>query len=333
MTEVGRDGAGASGGPDGSGLGGPFAPAGAVTGIGSVPLDDPTEAVDAVAAWCPELPFWPQPPSEDLADAALGQVIGSEAAAGVDGPVRGAAAPHFAAFERALRAGAFPRARAVKGQVTGPVTLASLVQVAGANGLDRPEVMAAMAQRVTAQAVWQVQRLRHAGLPVVIFIDEPALGLVDGDQASRALVVLARVFDAVRRAGGVAGIHCCTTSRIGWLAAAEPDVISFDAVHGDVFSDDRPAQRFWSGGGVVAFGLVSVGAAMPSADDLFVRWLAGGMRLRGLAELAQRTVVTSTCGLGTATIDQAADAFAAAAALGALVNRVATADRSAPRLP
>lgn len=315
----------------GGGLGGAFAPAGAVTGIGSLPIGDPVEAVEAVAAWCPELPFWPQPPSDDVADAALTQVIGSRVGVGgtgIDGPVQGAAASHFAAFERALRGGAFPRARAVKGQVTGPVTLASLVQVEGATGLDRPDVLAALAERVTAQAVWQVQRLRHAGLPVVIVIDEPALGLVDEGQASRALVVLAQVLDAVRRAGGVAGIHCCTTSRIGWLVSAEPDVISFDAVHGDVFSDDRPAQRFWSGGGVVSFGLVSAGAPMASADDLFVRWLAGGMRLRALADLAQRTVITSTCGLGTATVDQAAEAFAAAAALGALITKVATADNS-----
>ena len=40
----------------------PFIPAGAVTGIGSLPLTSVTSAIRAVAEFSPEVPFWPQLP-------------------------------------------------------------------------------------------------------------------------------------------------------------------------------------------------------------------------------------------------------------------------------
>src|SRR5271168_3607894 len=54
----------------------PFAPAGAVTGIGSLPLTSVASAIQSVAEFSPEVPFWPQLPQLSLSESAIGQGLG-----------------------------------------------------------------------------------------------------------------------------------------------------------------------------------------------------------------------------------------------------------------
>src|SRR5712671_7488058 len=51
----------------------PFVAAGAVTGIGSLPLTSVTSAVRAVAEFSPEVPFWPQLPQLSQQESIVGQ--------------------------------------------------------------------------------------------------------------------------------------------------------------------------------------------------------------------------------------------------------------------
>ena len=109
--------------------------AGAATGIGSLPHRDPAAALAFVAETTPELPYWPQLPNRHPFEGMVAQTLG---------PLRGLEGDQLAvavadpALEPTLdegRAAAwepflrdfptrFPRARAVKGQLTGPLTLA-----------------------------------------------------------------------------------------------------------------------------------------------------------------------------------------------------------------
>src|SRR5271169_3095552 len=54
----------------------PFAPAGAVTGIGSLPLRSVTSAIRSVAEFSAEVPFWPQLPRLSERESAIGQGLG-----------------------------------------------------------------------------------------------------------------------------------------------------------------------------------------------------------------------------------------------------------------
>ncbi len=54
----------------------PFALAGAVTGIGSLPLTSITSAIRSVAEFSPEVPFWPQLPRLSERESAIGQGLG-----------------------------------------------------------------------------------------------------------------------------------------------------------------------------------------------------------------------------------------------------------------
>src|SRR5262245_9295795 len=125
---------------------GTFVPAGAVTGIGSLPLIRTTEAIDAVAQYSPEIPFWPQMPRSAEREGAIGQglsILGDlieprqegygyqvrpgridsvlETLHRSGGELQPASAGGFFAFERALVCGTFRDARAVKGQIEGPI--------------------------------------------------------------------------------------------------------------------------------------------------------------------------------------------------------------------
>src|SRR3954453_16893065 len=51
----------------------PFVGAGAVTGIGSLPLTSVTSAVRPVAEFSPEVPFWPQMPQLSEHESIVGQ--------------------------------------------------------------------------------------------------------------------------------------------------------------------------------------------------------------------------------------------------------------------
>src|SRR5258708_17101276 len=54
----------------------PFVAAGAVTGIGSLPLTSITSAVRSVAEFSPEIPFWPQLPQLSKRESIVGQGLG-----------------------------------------------------------------------------------------------------------------------------------------------------------------------------------------------------------------------------------------------------------------
>src|SRR5215469_13111337 len=57
----------------------PFIPAGAVTGIGSLPLMSAASAVQAVVKFSPEIPFWPQLPQLSDQESIIGQGLGAVA--------------------------------------------------------------------------------------------------------------------------------------------------------------------------------------------------------------------------------------------------------------
>jgi hypothetical protein len=53
-----------------------FVAAGAVTGIGSLPLTSISSAVRSVAEFSPEIPFWPQLPQLSEQESIVGQGLG-----------------------------------------------------------------------------------------------------------------------------------------------------------------------------------------------------------------------------------------------------------------
>src|SRR5260370_20420269 len=246
----------------------PFAPAGPVPGIGSLPLTSITSAIRSVAEFSPEGAFWPQLPQLSEWESVIGQGLGTvadlieprnegygyqvkegridsvlETLHRSSGELTPANAAGFGAFEEALSSGLFRSAVAVKGQIEGPITLSAYLFHQGRPFLSDPVLFAAIAFHVSQIIAWQIDRLKSAGLPVLMFVDEPALCLdapvADAVPEEQRLNALAATLQDARIRGAYAGLHCCAARPFERMCRAKPDIISIDANDGlDLFFDD-----------------------------------------------------------------------------------------------
>lgn len=329
--------------------------AGSVTGIGSLPFRSGCEATRAIAENCPDVPFWPQLPRLSEQESVISQGLGileglieprregygyqvrngridtvMEALHNSSGHLTSANAAGFAAFEEAMRSGSFRSALAVKGQIEGPVTLATYLFYRERAFLADTSLFAALAFHVSQIVCWQIERLKALGRPVLLFIDEPALCLdtavSDGIPQERRLNALSVIFEDVRARGAFGGLHCCAARPFARMCLAGPDILSFDA-HQELepFFTDPHALHFLQNGGWVAYGIVPTSPRVSTIDpaSLFSRWLMAASVAGEPQDLAQRTLITATCGLGLLDAASVVESFQVARAIGKLIKRLA----------
>ena len=320
------------------------------TGIGSLPLVNADEAAALSLRFLPEAPIWPQLPKKNFREHMDGQYsetlpglrvdekkqrffidtakdltpeleryferylekdhaffrITEEYAAGLYG------------FLRALKNGVPPSARFLKGHITGPLTMGiSLRDEAGRDIIHNDVLFDAVVKGLAMKAVWQIETLGQFGLPVIIFIDEPAMeSLGSAFSAVSAEVVsekLNEIIDAVHEAGGIAGIHCCGNADWPMLFRTRIDIVNFDAFgYLDkvlLYPDDIKA--FYGRGGTLAWGIVPTGAftGRETAADLIAKLEAGMQRLEdhGIDRktILRQCIITPSCGMGSLLPEQA----------------------------
>lgn len=335
-----------------------FLPAGSVTGIGSLPFTDPEAAVRFVAQMCPEVPFWPQLPRLSSHEYMLDQVLdlrssffvsratgyGYQLKPGLlsaclqaflagDATLHPDSAAGFFAFERMLASGAFTRAQALKGQLVGPVTLACNLFTEEAAFLFDPECLHALGQHIVHLALWQMRRLQQWQLPVICFLDEPCLALLEHEpfkqMATVALQTLRSVIVQLQAVGILVGVHCCAgQTSFQPICQLAPDILSFDAYQDlETFCHDPSARTFLNTGGLTAFGLVPTSTVRSDLDPsaLFTRWLLACQDLGDLdlRQIVSRSLLTATCGLGLLTPQQATATFQATRDLATLIAKAA----------
>jgi hypothetical protein len=328
-----------------------FTPAGAVTGIGSLPLTSVSSAIESVAQYSPEVPFWPQLPQRSESESAIGQGLAClgelieprsegygyqvkagqidsvlEKLHGSTGALGEQNAAGFHAFEKALSAGLFRTAVAVKGQIEGPITLSAFLFHRDKPFLFDSALLAAIAFHVSRMISWQIERLEIAGLPLLLFIDEPALcleSLPNLVSEEDRLNALAATLEHVRTRGAYAGLHCCAERPFERMCRAKPDILSFDAHTGlDLFFADWHALDFVRQGGTVAYGLVPTRSGLDAADSasIFIRWLKAASSAGDPQKFAQRAMITATCGLGLLDETSVEESFRVAHSVSKLVK-------------
>jgi hypothetical protein len=332
----------------------PFVPAGAVTGIGSLPLISVTSAIHSVAEFSPEVPFWPQLPRLSQREGVIGQGLGLVAdlieprnegygyqvkQGRIDslleilhrsrGELTAANAAGFGAFEDALSSGLFKSALAIKGQIEGPITLSSYLFHNGRPFLSDSALFAAVAFHISQMICWQIDRLQSAGLPVLLFVDEPALCLevpvANAVSEEQRISALAVALEDARLRGAYAGLHCCAARPFERMCRAKPDILSFDAHEGlDLFFADSHALEFVRRGGMVAYGIVPTWPGLKAVDSasIFVRWLKAASVAGDPQQLAQCAMITATCGLGLLDASSIAESFSVAHGVSKLVRGV-----------
>ncbi|MCS6938253.1 MAG: hypothetical protein NZM94_03225 [Roseiflexus sp.] len=330
---------------------------GAVTGVGSLPHTDAGEAVSLVARVAPEIPFWPQLPQRAVEERMIEQALmpfsdlllphGSSYGyriahpggyaellhrlATVSAELLPSAAAGFFAFEAALAAGAFPRAVALKGQITGPVTLAALLFFAGQPVVYDPTALEAIGGYIRRLAIWQIERLARWRTPVLIVLDEPYLALLpDRDATGEALRALQSVVRGIQATGALVGVHCCASLPDGappvallcWTGA---DVVSFDAYQqAALCCTGAEVRAFVRNSGLLAFGLVPTlhDLADVRSADLLTNWIIATAGSDEQIDMARHTLVTATCGLGLMPVSMVQPSFRLAREVAGLIGRM-----------
>lgn len=202
------------------------------------------------------------------------------------------------------------RAVAIKGQVTGPVSMGlSVLGPEGRPALYEPQVMEAITALLYLKVRWQEEFLRHLHPCTLVFLDEPYLGtLGSGFYAYEPSQVRGWLGQVLAGARGWTGIHCCANTDWELLLGVGVDVISFDAYsyfeNLAIYADE--IGKYLDRGGILAWGIVPASGAhlrQESPATLVERWLdyAGQLQAKGVAfrQLLEQSLVTPSCGLGS----------------------------------
>jgi methionine synthase II (cobalamin-independent) len=308
-------------------------PVGVATGIGSWPGDDAREAAAVVVGELPQLPHLVELPGRGIGT----DMIGRAAALLVDlpldtsttgyrvaqrpGPVTRAARDHLArdldALEEAWEvAGRRGTDQPVKVQAVGPLTLASQVELFGGHrALTDPGALRDLAESLTEGVRAHVAEVeRRLGSPVLVQFDEPALrSVLDGSltgvsilQAPRALPepeALAVLQDAIGSVGVPVLVHCCAASPpVELLRRSGAKAVGLDLSVLRAADLDGVGELL-EDGLTLALGLVPTAAPerIPGWRDLARPAVTLVDRLGfPRTTLADRIVVTPTCGLAEA---------------------------------
>ncbi len=207
----------------------------------------------------------------------------------------------------------------IKGQTVGPVTFAAGILDANDKPiLHNAELLEAMVSGLAIKALWQVQELGKTGKRTIIFMDEPYLSgfgsAFSSIQRHEVIDILRKVIDYLREnSDALIGIHCCGNTDWPMIIETGIDIINFDAFeymdHFLLYPDD--VTGFIRNGGTIAWGIVPTSGftGEESVEGLFSKIKEGLHRIHewGITPemLAQRSILTPACGMGTMDPDMA----------------------------
>jgi methionine synthase II (cobalamin-independent) len=209
-----------------------------------------------------------------------------------------------------------------KGQVTGPISLGLTITDQDLRASLYNEMLAdALVKNTAMLARWQVQQLRAVRPNTIIFVDEPYMASFGSAFVSlsreQVITMLNEVFEAIHGEGALAGVHCCGNTDWSVLLATSVDILNLDAYgyleNLALYSSDLRA--FLDRGGVVAWGIVPNNEEITAVTpEQLAQRLLDGLALisrkaeaRGVAisvdELAHRSLIAPSCGLGPTTVE------------------------------
>ena len=331
----------------------PWRQPGTAAAIGSFPGTDPREPVRIMAGETPNLPSIPELPGRGPGADMIGRALGllSEVAPEFAGETTTTgwrlAGRSTDAGTRAMRRArswltedfdsaheGYQGAAAVKCAMAGPWTVAAAVELPnGHRLLSDPGAIRDLTAASIHAAENLARRLRSAWPAAVVQIDEPALGAVldaavptpSGMDRYRSVppdtarTALARMVAAVHDAGAAAWLHSCAIpAPIGLLLGTEADGISVDLTaqspNGDTGQNEQLLGQLLEGSQVtLAAGILSpLAAPDPVATAHRLLRLLDRIGVP-LDTVADRIVVTPSCGLAGATPAQALAVMKAAA--------------------
>jgi hypothetical protein len=172
-----------------------------------------------------------------------------------------------------------------------------------------------------AKIRWQIKTLRPYAEQVIIFIDEPVLSALGsssyiGVDSQEALRLLKETSDAVKNAGGIPGIHCCSKADWPLVINSGVSIISFDAFDYIETISLYPVEfnGFMKNGGYLAWGIVPTTEAIrdENAESVKRRFDTGIETLSKSIPadlLLSKILLTPSCGTGSRSVEETEKVF------------------------
>ncbi len=303
--------------------------------IGSLPYTDPAKALDVVLEHLRRIPFWPQLPNIGFQENMYAQYSVHLPGAVIDEgkkritvdlshydpesfytAVVSDDVDHFVHPLRSFHGLAelmrrdLPKSTvAVKGQVTGPVSLGLQVFDENGKSVIYDETYSEIVRKnLNLMLRWQERELSSKCPRTIMFVDEPSLSLVGTPFAAISPEQVRTWIDEVfEGAKGSKGLHCCGNTDWPTVLATRIDILSFDAyAYGHTISlYPHAVASFLDRGGAISWGIVpnseealaneTMGSLVDRLEAEMEKLVAKGIPKRSLVENA---LVSPQCGLG-----------------------------------
>ena len=222
----------------------------------------------------------------------------------------------------------------VKGQVTGPFSFAMTVTDANKRAMAYdPELYEVAVQGMAMKARWVARRLKQVAPRALVVLDEPYLcsfgSAFVNVERNDVIAAIDGCAAAIHKEGALAGLHCCGNTDWSLVLGTGIDVVNFDAFEFFQGLSLYPAElrSFLERGGTLNWGIVPSSGTREDLDaqvllgklnERFEQLVAKGMDRR---VLFRQALLTSSCGLGTQSVDQSDRVLDVLVELSALVRR------------
>lgn len=265
---------------------------GLATGIGSLPLIDPGQAVDLVFRYLPQAPFWPQLPKMGSKEGMIAQFSQNLPGLKFDGKdlifhpedkekelelfyqkfieedlEYFKVTPDFAcgldAFYQRLEKADLSKVEFIKGQVTGPFTFCFGITDGQNKAIFHDEVFKqAMIKGLIMKALWQLDLFKKFDKKMIIFFDEPFLTGVGSAYTpidrGDVIEVFSEIVASLEDKNCLTGVHCCGNTDWSMLTDSGVQMINFDAFEFQerfvLYADNL--NSFLKRGGIICWGIV-----------------------------------------------------------------------------
>jgi hypothetical protein len=311
--------------------------------IGSMPHTDPAEACALITRYLKDIPAWPQLPRRSFNENMYAQYgqgfpgvvlqddsIYVDRAQDLSRPLEQFYAafmendtdkfkitPDYAAglYQFLSLPGFAPRA--VKGQLTGPVTWGLTVTDDTKRAVIYDDTLAdAVVKLLRMKAAWQEKELSRISRNTIIFLDEPYMAAFGSVSVmltrDRVISLLNEVFGGIR---GLKGVHCCGNTDWSILLATSTDIISFDAYGyaGSLAIYPAEVKKLLARQGAIAWGIVptddeslakeSVASLKDRLEEAIAPFTREGIPFK---QLIAQGLLTPSCGLASLSTTEAA---------------------------
>ncbi len=283
------------------------------TAIGGMPHIDPRAACQQVLEYLRDIPVWPQLTQRSFRENMyvqysegfpgvvvtdnriyvnraqdINQPLEALYTAYLEGNVdKYPVSPDYAAGLYAFLESGNMTPRAVKGQVTGPLSWGLTVTDQDRRSIIYDDTLAdAAAKLLRLKAAWQERKLRELCPDTIIFIDEPYL--VSFGSAFVSLSrgkVIALLEETLGGIEGLKGIHCCGNTDWSLVLDTSIDILSFDTYNyaGSLSLYPTEVKAFLGRGGAISWGIV------PNDGESLVKETVASLRDRLEAAIAPFT--------------------------------------------